>query len=162
VVSGLATERFCVEGFIPRKGEERRLRLEEILADPRTTVVFEAPGRLAATLTDIAGADSGRRVVVCRELTKVHEEVWRSTAAAAATEFAGRAEVRGEVVIVVDGAPPAPAASETEVKGAVARRLAAGDTTRDAANAVATELGVSRHRAYDEAVRQRASASRSR
>ena len=79
VISGLPTDRFCVEGFLPRKGAERRERVAALMADQRTTVLLEAPGRVAATLAELAALDAARRVAVVRELTKVHEEVWRGT-----------------------------------------------------------------------------------
>lgn len=161
VVSGLATERFCVEGFLPRKGSARRARLESIVADERTTVVLEAPGRLAATLGDLAALAPQRPVAVCRELTKLHEEVWRGTAVDAAGAFSTR-QVRGEVVVVVGGAgtgagesedaDTAAAARDREVALALEVRLARGETTRDAADAVAAALGVSRRRAYEAAL----------
>ena len=104
VVSGLPTDRFCVEGFLPRKGAERRRRLEALVAERRTCVVLEAPGRLAATLGDLAAALGDRPVAVVRELTKVHEEVWRGGLVEAAGHY-GAVPVRGEVVVVVGGAP---------------------------------------------------------
>ena len=111
VASGLATDRFCFEGFLPRSGRERAERLAVVAAEPRTTVLFEAPGRVAATLADLAGACGGdRAVAVARELTKLHEEVWRGTLDGAAARAADG--VRGEVVLVLAGAP---AADVTEV-----------------------------------------------
>ncbi len=104
VVSGLPTDRFCVEGFLPRKGPERRRRIAALMADERTSVVLEAPGRVAATLGELAAADSHRPVAVVRELTKLHEEVWRGPLGDAATAFASR-PLRGEVVLVIGGAP---------------------------------------------------------
>ena len=154
VVSGLATDRFCVEGFLPRKGEGRRRRLDALVAEQRTTVVLEAPGRLAATLAEVAERVPDRALAVCRELTKVHEEVWRGTAADAAAAFSGR-EVRGEVVVVVAGASGTRSAGEPGddvVAAAVASRLAQGDSVKDAATAVAAALGVHRRRAYAAAV----------
>ena len=114
VVSGLATDRYCVEGFLARRGPERRQRLGAIAAERRTTVLLEAPGRLAGTLEDLHRACGDRAVAVVRELTKLHEEVWRGTLAAAAAEFAGR-EVRGEIVVVLAGAGPAEEASDDAV-----------------------------------------------
>lgn len=155
VVSGLATDRFCVEGFLPRKGEARRRRLEAVLSDPRTTVMLEAPGRLAATLAEVAEREPERRLAVCRELTKLHEEVWRGTAVDAVREFGPR-QVRGEVVVVVAGAPAedrsAGEPDDRAVAAAVAARVARGESARDAATAVAGALGVSRRRAYAAAV----------
>jgi 16S rRNA (cytidine1402-2'-O)-methyltransferase len=114
-------------------------------------VLLEAPGRLAATLADLASACGDRPVAVVRELTKVHEEIWRGTLVQAATEFADR-EVRGEVVIVGGGGERAAAPDDETVRAAVVGRLAQGVGTRRAAEAVAAELGVSRRRAYALAV----------
>ena len=156
VVSGLPTDRFCVEGFLPRKGGDRRRRVAALLADERTTVVLEAPGRVSATLAELAALDPDRPLAVVRELTKVHEDVWRGTAAAAAEAFAAQAP-RGEVVLVVGGAPPPPPLDEAEVEAAVRRAL--GDDPsrgpRQAADSVAASLGVSRRLAYEAALRVR-------
>jgi 16S rRNA (cytidine1402-2'-O)-methyltransferase len=156
VVSGLATERFCVEGFLPRKGPERRRRVGALMADSRTTVVLEAPSRVAATLAELAAVDPTRPAAVVRELTKVHEEVWRGPLGEAASVFAAR-EVRGEVVLVVGGAPaPAPAGEEA-VEAAVRTALdddpSAGP--RQIAELVAAVLGVPRRQAYEAALRVR-------
>ena len=119
VVSGLPTERFCVEGFLPRKGGDRRRRVEALAAEERTTVLLEAPGRLAGTLADLAAACGDRPVAVVRELTKLHEEVWRGRLPEAADEFAAR-PVRGEVVVVLGGASPPEPPSADRVAAAVA------------------------------------------
>lgn len=159
VVSGLPTERFCVEGFLPRKGAERRRRVAALAAEERTAVLLEAPGRLAATLAELAEALGERPVAVTRELTKVHEEVVRGTLPEVAAELARRqaqGPVRGEAVVVLGGAPPAPAAGDEAVAAAVAEHLAAGAGAREAADAVAAELGVARRRAYQAALDQRA------
>ena len=159
VVSGLPADRFCVEGFLPRKGPERRRRIAALMADERTWVVLEAPRRVAATLAELAVADPHRPVAVVRELTKLHEEVWRGSLADAATTFAAR-EVRGEVVLVIGGAPPPSPAGEEEVDAAV--RAALGDDPgagpRQVADRVAASLGVPRRRAYEAALRARATA----
>jgi 16S rRNA (cytidine1402-2'-O)-methyltransferase len=152
VVSGLPTDRFCVEGFLPRKGTDRRRRLDLVAAERRTTVLLEAPNRLAATLADlVAACGEGRPVVVARELTKRHEEVWRGSLGAALVEFAAR-EVRGEVVVVLGGgsAPPPPA--DDELRRALGELLGAGDGVRRAADEVASATGVSRRRTYALAV----------
>jgi 16S rRNA (cytidine1402-2'-O)-methyltransferase len=151
VVSGLATDRYCVEGFLPRRGPDRRERLGAIGAEQRTTVLLEAPGRLAGTLEDLHRACGDRAVVVVRELTKLHEEVWRGTLAAAAAEFVER-EVRGEIVVVLAGAGPAEPASDAAVIAAVRSRLLGGAGVRQAADEVAAELGVARRRAYQAAL----------
>ncbi len=155
VVSGLATDRFCMEGFLPRKGAERRRRLAALADEERTAVVFEAPTRLAATLGDLVRALGDRPVAVVRELTKIHEEVWRGTLAEAEARFA-EAPVRGEVVVVLGGAAPAAPPTDAQVAAAVADRLAAGDGVREAADVVAAELGVPRRRAYGAAIEARA------
>ena len=161
VVSGLPADRFCVEGFLPRKGGERRRRMASLVADERTTVVLEAPGRVAATLADLAevagDAAPSRPVAVVRELTKMHEEVWRGSLADAAAAFAAR-EVRGEVVLVIGGAPTPPAAGDADVEAAVRAALARDPTAgpRQVADRVAATLGVPRRQAYEAALRVRA------
>ena len=156
VISGLPTDRFCVEGFLPRKGSERRDRVASLMADGRTTVLLEAPGRVAATLADLAAVDAGRRVAVVRELTKVHEEVWRGTAGDAAAAFAAR-QVRGEVVVVVGGAPPAGPVSDQAIDDEVRQRLrrGQGEGPRQIALVVAEELGVPRRKVYEAVLRLR-------
>jgi 16S rRNA (cytidine1402-2'-O)-methyltransferase len=156
VVSGLPTDRFCVEGFLPRKGGERRERVAALMADQRTSVVLEAPGRVAATLGDLAALDGARRVAVARELTKVHEEVWRGTLAEAADLYAQQ-QVRGEVVLVIGGAPPAAPVSDEAIDEAVAERMRQGsdDGPRQIALLVAEELGVPRRKVYETAIRLR-------
>jgi 16S rRNA (cytidine1402-2'-O)-methyltransferase len=113
-------------------------------------VLFEAPGRLVATVADLmAVCGSERGVVVAREITKLHEEVWRGTLGEALTVFAAR-EMRGEVVVVLAGdSAPDREPGDSEVTDALRARLEAGDTVRDAAGRVAGELGVARRRAYD-------------
>ena len=104
VSSGLATDRFCFEGFLPRSGRDRADRLAALAAEPRTSVLFEAPGRVAATLADLAAVCGGDRpVAVARELTKLHEEVWRGTLEGAAAWAADG--LRGEVVLVAGRRP---------------------------------------------------------
>ena len=148
VVSGLPTGRFCFEGFLPKKGRHRAERIEELTREPRTMVLFEAPHRLARTLGDLAAAlDGDRPVAIVREQTKLHEEVWRGSLADAAAR-AGDAEPRGEHVLVVAGCPnPAPP-SEPQIRAALEERLADGLSRRDAAAAVAADLGVSRRAVY--------------
>lgn len=159
VVSGLPTDRFCVEGFLPRRGPDRRRRLAALATEERTTVVLEAPNRLAATLRDLLHACGDRPVAVARELTKVHEEVWRGGLEAAAEHFTE--PVRGEVVVVLGGAAPGgrPAAPDgdaaQDVGQAVRARLEAGESPTAAAAAVAEALGVPRRLAYQAAVEAR-------
>jgi len=156
VASGLATDRFCFEGFLPRSGRDRKERVEMVAHEPRTTVLFEAPGRVAATLADLAAAcGDDRRVAVARELTKLHEEVWRGTLAEAVVWAADG--VRGEVVLVLDGAPP-PAEAEAdddELARALGVEWAGGARTRGAVDAVAARFGVPRRRVYELALRRK-------
>jgi 16S rRNA (cytidine1402-2'-O)-methyltransferase len=152
VVSGLPTDRFCFEGFLARRGSDRRRRLEALGTEERTTVIHEAPGRLAATLADLAAVcGPDRDVVVARELTKLHEEVWRGTLGAAVGEFEAR-EVRGEVVVVLAGAGTAPPVDEAAVVAELRRQVEAGASWRDATAAVAAGLGVSRRWVYEHAL----------
>jgi len=148
VASGLPTGRFAFEGFLPRKGSGRRERLAELAGERRTIVFYEAPHRLARTLRDLAEAfGDDRRVVIARELTKLHEELWRGSLAAA-VERVAEVEPRGEHVLVVDGAPPPADATDDDIAEALARARATGGSTRDAVDAVADELGVARRRVY--------------
>ncbi len=148
VVSGLPTGRFVFEGFLPRKGSDRAGRLAAVADERRTVVLFEAPHRLAATMADLAAACGRlRAAAVVREVTKVHEEVWRGSLGAAA-ERAATVEPRGEHVIVVAGAPAVQPASDAEIVEALAGAVAAGASRRDAVAEVADALGVGRRRVY--------------
>lgn len=148
VVSGLPADRFTFEGFLPRKGAERSARLSEVATRVETTVLFEAPGRVAATLGDLAAVCGGeRRVAIARELTKVHEEVHRATLSDAIRHVAEHPP-RGEHVIVVAGAPAAAPATDEQVAAAARAELTKGASTRATADRVAEDLGVSRRRAY--------------
>ena len=153
VTSGLPTGRWVFEGFLPRRGSGRTERLREVAAERRTVVLYEAPHRLVRTLADLGEAcGPDRRVAIGRELTKLHEETWRGTLAEAQAWVAEH-DPRGELVVVLDGAPEPGPVGDDRVDAAVAARLEAGDSARDAAAAVAAELGVPRRRAYDAAVR---------
>ncbi len=157
VASGLPAARWGFEGFLPRSGAERRARLARLAADGRTTVLFEAPSRTAATLRDLAAAcGPDRAAALCRELTKLHEEVRRGSLSALADE-ALRRPPRGEVTLVVAGRPEsAPGGSEppgTEDLAAARRRVAAlvdgGLSRAAAAKQVAAETGLPRRDLYD-------------
>lgn len=153
VASGLSTGRFAFEGFLPRKGSGRSARLAELVDERRTVVLYEAPHRLARTLADLVGVcGADRRVSIGRELTKLHEEHWRGSLAEAAA-WAAAHPPRGELVIVLDGAPAPEAATAEEVETAVSAQLAAGASPRDAAVAVARALGVPKREAYAVATR---------
>jgi 16S rRNA (cytidine1402-2'-O)-methyltransferase len=154
VVSGLPTGRFCFEGFLPRKPRARAARLAELATDPRTLVLFEAPHRLRDTVADLAAAmGPERRVAICRELTKLFEDVWRGPLADAVGHVR-ETEPRGEYVVVVDGAPP-PAAEvgEDEVAHALRTRIDAGESKREAVAEVAATLDLPKRRVYDVATR---------
>ncbi len=153
VASGLPTARFVFEGFLARKAGARRQRLTELVDEQRTLVFYEAPHRVAATLTDLATVLGGwRRVAVARELTKLHEEVWRGLLHEAVA-WAEATPPRGEIALVVQGALPPGPAEDTDVETAVQARLAAGDSARDAAATVAADLGVPKRQAYEVANR---------
>ncbi|HWJ62667.1 MAG TPA: 16S rRNA (cytidine(1402)-2'-O)-methyltransferase, partial [Acidimicrobiales bacterium] len=149
VASGLPAGRFAFEGFLPRKGSGRTERLAAIAHERRTVVLYEAPHRVARTLADLAGAcGPDRRVVLARELTKLHEEHWRGSLAAA-VEHVGAVEPRGEYVLVVDGAPAPAEVTDDDIVAAIQRAKAAGASTRDAVAEAAAELNVPKRRAYD-------------
>ncbi len=155
VLSGLPVERFCFEGFAPRRDGERRRWLATLAAEPRAVVFFESPHRLAdtlATAVDVLGAD--RRAAVCRELTKKHEEIRRGTLAELA---AGAVDdpARGEVTVVLAGASPAAAPSVESLVAEVQERVAAGERLKDAAAAVAVAAGVPKRELYNAALAPR-------
>jgi 16S rRNA (cytidine1402-2'-O)-methyltransferase len=149
VASGLPTGRFVFEGFLPRSGSGRRERLAALVGERRTIVLYEAPHRVARTLGDLAevlGPDRG--VALCRELTKLHEEVWRGSLGSALART-DEVEPRGEYVVVVDGAPAPAEASDADLVAAVEARVADGLSTRDAVAEVAAVYGVAKRRVYD-------------
>ena len=149
VVSGLPTDRFAMEGFLPRSGSERTRRLAALATEMRTVVLYEAPHRLARTLADLAAACGAERpVAVARELTKLHEEVWRGALADAAAR-AVASEPIGEHVLVLGGAPPPPDAGDDDLRLALAAARAAGRTARDAVAEVAAAFGAPRRRVYE-------------
>jgi len=145
--SGLATDRWCMEGFLPRKGSARSDRLAELAVEERTMVLFESPNRLAATLRDLVGVlGPDRRAVVAREMTKLHEEFVRGTVAELADRF--DEPPKGEVVLVLEGAPPPAEVEDERIQVVLDEARAGGASTRDAADEAARRLGVSRRRAY--------------
>jgi 16S rRNA (cytidine1402-2'-O)-methyltransferase len=154
-VAGLPADRWCFEGFLPRRAGERRRRLAELASEPRTLVFFEAPHRLAATLADLAAAfGADRAAAVCRELTKTYEEVRRGPLADLADWATGG--VRGEIVVVVAGASGSSAVVEVDdatLAAAVAVLVADGLTRRDAVDRVATSHGTARRWVYAAATR---------
>lgn len=152
-VSGLPTDRFCFEGFLPRKAGERRSRLAGLAGEPRTMVFFEAPHRLGAFLGDaetVFGAE--RRAVVCREMTKPYEEIVRDGLAGLRQWAEGG--VRGEVTVVIEGARPE-AASIEEALALVQDRIADGEKLSAAVGEVAGVTGVQRKQLYEAALAAR-------
>jgi 16S rRNA (cytidine1402-2'-O)-methyltransferase len=142
VASALPADRWRFTGFLPRKRSE----LERVFSSPDTVVAFESPRRVAGSLAVLAAIDPSRPVVVCRELTKLHEEVVRGTAAALAERYASE-PLRGEVAVVVGGAPAA-AADVGPALDAVRRLVEAGAKPRPAASVVAELTGVSANALY--------------
>lgn len=156
VASGLPTARFVMEGFLPRMGRERGERLEVVARESRTVVLYEAPHRLVRTLTDlVAACGADRPVSLARELTKLHEEIWRGTLAEALAEFVAREPI-GEFVVVLAGAPETALADDDVLCAALDAALIAGATRKDAVAEVAAAHGVARNRVYDLAVNRRA------
>jgi len=154
VASGIAGPRWSFEGFLPRSGRERRDRLRRVAADDRATVVFEAPNRVAATLSDLASAcDKDRPVAVCRELTKVHEEIVRgSLGDLAYAAGAGRLTLRGEFVLVVGPAVHRDDETDTDTiavaRSAVEALVASGVARGEAARRVSASTGIPRRQLY--------------
>jgi 16S rRNA (cytidine1402-2'-O)-methyltransferase len=159
MASGVAGPRWSFEGFLPRSGRERRERLARIAADDRASILYEAPTRLAATLRDLAAAAGGERLaVVCRELTKLHEQIARgSLEELVARAAAGDIPARGEIVVVVGGRTPesrgAAAADGADdalaaALGEVERLVAGGAGRSEAARRVAASSGIPRRRLY--------------
>ena len=148
-ISGLPAGRFCFEGFLPRKGKARAERLEQIAREGRTTVVYESPHRLRSCLEDLTEVCGPcRRGVVARELTKLHEEVARGSLAELCEWAAG--PVKGEVVIVIEGAGEAATeATGDELRVAVESLVAGGASRRDAVEMTAAAHGMSRRQLYN-------------
>ncbi|WP_448059261.1 16S rRNA (cytidine(1402)-2'-O)-methyltransferase [Cellulomonas hominis] len=154
-LSGLPTDRFCFEGFPPRKPGERARSLGALAREPRTMVFFEAPHRLADTLAAMAEAFGGDRpAAVCRELTKTYEEVRRGPLAELVAWAAG--EVRGEIAVVVAGAPGGTGASTADLVAEVLARVDAGERLKEAVGDLAETAGVPKRELYAAALTARA------
>jgi 16S rRNA (cytidine1402-2'-O)-methyltransferase len=157
-LSGLPCDRFCFEGFLPRRPVERRARLTSLAGEERTLVFFEAPHRIAATLEDaVAAFGPDRPAAVCRELTKTYEEVRRSSLAELA-EWARTQPPRGEITVVVGGTVVGPAepVDDQSLAAEVAAAQREGAGRNDAITAVARRRGLARRDVYDAVLRQRA------
>ncbi len=155
-LSGLATDRFCFEGFLPRKPGERRRGLDALAAEPRTMIFFEAPHRAAVTLAamvEVFGAE--RPAAVCRELTKTYEEVRREPLGALAA-WAASCDVRGEITLVVAGRPAPTADGDQEsLVALVLERVAGGERLKEAVADVAASAGAPKRALYDAATAAR-------
>lgn len=151
VISGLPSDRFVVEGFMPRSGRERAQRLTDIAAETRTTVLYEAPHRVERTVADLIEAcGHDRDVAVCRELTKMFETVVRGTLGSI-----DLGTPKGEYVIVLGGRHDDEPVTDDAIREALRTELAAGASTKDAAVAVASRLGVPKRTAYALAIAER-------
>lgn len=154
VVSGLPTDRYVYEGFLPRRGGDRRARLGALAHEERTLVFFESPRRVPQTLEDMAtvfGPD--RRVVVARELTKIHEEVIRGTVAEVAERLTDREQLKGEVVLVLEGGDPLPPPDLGALVAEARELVDGGVRKRVAAHEVAARHGVHANPIYDALLR---------
>jgi len=150
-VAGLPTDRFFFEGFLPSRSAARRTRIAELARIPATLVLYESGPRLADALSDLAEGLGARAAAVCRELTKLHEEVRRGTLETLARDYAAGAETRGEIAIVI--APPdAPAPSGVEEVDALLRAALARVSLKDAVAEVAAATGEQRRAVYSRAL----------
>lgn len=147
VASGLPTDAFTFLGFLPRKAGERQRALTGVKNDRRTLICYEAPHRLIDTLTDLRSILGDRSICVARELTKIHEELWRGSIGGALDHFSG--EVLGEIVLVVAGAPDAERWAEARVRAALRAELDSGSTATAAAKAIAAQSGWNKREVYE-------------
>ena len=153
-ISALPTGRFCFEGFLPVPKKERQARLSGLVRESRTMIFYEAPHKLRATLSDLMGAFGGeRRISLCRELTKLHEQVQRMTLSQA-VDFYKENEPRGEYVLVVEGAAEevSEAVTEADALSLVKTLMERGLSKKDAVKQVAKETGISKNALYDAAL----------
>jgi 16S rRNA (cytidine1402-2'-O)-methyltransferase len=144
-VSGLGTERFIYLGFLPHKAGARRQLLESVTDEPATIVVLESPHRLPAALSDILAVLGDRKVAVCRELTKVHEEVFRGDISQAIAHFT---EPRGEFTLVIEGKPEEKPRLTPDIERQLVKMRRSGMATKEAVARVAGETGLSRKELY--------------
>jgi 16S rRNA (cytidine1402-2'-O)-methyltransferase len=154
-ISGLSTERFAMEGFLPRKSGERDALYAQWLHESRTIVFYESPQRLGATLSEMAVVLGPRRVAIAREVTKLHEEVLRGTVAEMAVALNAR-EVLGEIVVVLEGNTEVEVIDDELIRAALRDQVDEGASTRDAVSFVAESLGVSHRVVYQMALELRA------
>lgn len=155
VTSGLPTSRFVFEGFLPRNGADRTERLAMTATEPRTIVLYEAPHRLARTLSDLTTACGAmRRVVLSRELTKLHEQIWRGTLQDA-NMLVATTEPRGEYVIIIEPAKPPAPPTDNELVAAIKAEIAKGVSRKDSAARVSARFGVAKRLVYELALQVR-------
>lgn len=148
IISGIPTTRFVFEGFLPRSGRDRAERLADIASEMRTVIFYEAPHRIARTLSDLATAcHPDRLIAVTRELTKMHEEVWRGSVSEAALHFA-TVEAMGEFVVVLAAAEAPLPADEDLIKEALVHEFSTGLSTRDAVDAVVKKTSAPKRVVY--------------
>lgn len=146
-ISGLPTERFAMEGFLSRKSSERITSYEQWAREERTIVFYESPQRLKAVLHELAALFPTRQVAIAREMTKLHEEVVRGTLLDVAERMDQR-DVKGEIVVVLDGVSLKPDVDVVVVREALVEQFSVGASTRDAVDFVAEVLGVARREVY--------------
>lgn len=149
-VSGQDTGRFTFEGFLSVNKKQRHAHLESLRREPRTMVFYEAPHKLVNTLSDLLAAFGDRSVTLCRELTKIHEEVWKTTLAEALAHYEGNAP-RGEFVLVLAGAPESESAGTpnlAEVAAIARARVAGGERAADVCRELAAETGIPKRTLY--------------
>ena len=155
-ISGLPTGRLCFEGFLSTNKKSRQAHLDGLRSETRTMIFYEAPHKLTATLADLSAVfGAERRISLCRELTKLHEEVLRTTLGEAAAYYAEHAP-RGEFVLIVEGAAPlAPeAVSEADALEAVRALIGQGLSRKDAVRRVSEQTGIPKNELYNAAVRE--------
>lgn len=155
-ISGLPTGRFCFEGFLSTNKKSRQAHLDGLRSETRTMIFYEAPHKLTATLADLSAVfGAERRISLCRELTKLHEEVLRTTLGEAAAYYAEHAP-RGEFVLIVEGAAPLTpeTVSEADALEAVRALIGQGLSRKDAVRRVSEQTGIPKNELYNAAVRE--------
>ena len=155
-ISGLPTGRFCFEGFLSTNKKSRQAHLDGLRSETRTMIFYEAPHKLTATLADLSAVfGAERRISLCRELTKLHEEVLRTTLGEAAAYYAEHAP-RGEFVLIVEGAAPlaSEAVSEADALEAVRALIGQGLSRKDAVRRVSEQTGIPKNELYNAAIRE--------
>jgi 16S rRNA (cytidine1402-2'-O)-methyltransferase len=150
-VAGLPTDRFFFEGFLPAKSVSRQNRIGELARIPASLVLFETGPRIAASLADLAAGLGAREAAICREMTKMHEEIRRGDLASLAEHYANAADPRGEIVIVIAPPPEPKAPSESELD-AMLRQALARSSVKDAVAEVASVSGIGRKEIYRRAL----------